>query len=73
MREVTETSNGLRITIDNPAEKQTLIVEEMERNISIKGRIHTTDKLYTLWVNDEHLDDLIAALQEIQKRRSRTA
>lgn len=70
MREITRTVNGLRITIDNPLERQTVIVEELSRNILIKCIIHTTNMSYTVLVNDGHLSDLISALQEVQKKRS---
>jgi hypothetical protein len=71
--EVEKIDTGLRITIDNPIERQTVIVEELSRNIVIKGIIHTTGRTYLLHINDGHLSDLIAALQEIRNRRSEPA
>lgn len=73
MREVTTTANGLRIAIDNPIERQTVIVEELDRNISIRSIIHTTNKSYTVFVNDGHLSDLISALQEVRAKRNEPA
>jgi hypothetical protein len=62
----------LQITISDPIEKQTVIVSELSRGIAIKGKLNS-GVAYTVHINDGHLSDLIAALQEIRNKRNEPA
>ena len=64
-REVTKTADGFRITIDDPIEKQTVIVYERGSNVVIQCKIHTNHTSYSVFINRGHVIDLISSLQEI--------